>query len=76
MNKEERKKLLEELSKLNYGRALEDLLDEELEKLKNQRYTTLDKYLARDMAEDIINSLFTFLEKRNSHSGHKKVNYT
>lgn len=76
MPKEERKKLLEELSKLNYGTALADLLDEELDKLRSERYTTLDKYHGREMAEEILNNIFVFLERRNPQKSTKKVNYT
>lgn len=76
MNKEERRKLLSELSKLNYGLALGDFLDEELEKLRGERYSTLDKYHGREMAEDILNNIFVFLERRNPQKNTKKVNYT
>lgn len=76
MPKEERKKLLSELSKLNYGRALGDYLDEELERLRDEKYDTLDKYHGREIAEDILNNIFVFLERRNPQKNTRKVNYT
>jgi hypothetical protein len=77
MNKEERKKLLEDLAKLNYGRALTDLIEEELSKIDTvDGITSLEEAIGRKYAVKTLNTIFSFLEKRSPHNNTKKVNYT
>lgn len=77
MNKEERQKLLEELSKLSYARALEDLLDEEMAKIDTvDNITSLEEAIGRQRAKETINRVFAFLIKRNPQGVKKKTSYT
>lgn len=77
MNKEERKKLLSELSKSPQGKALADFLDEELAKLDSVKgVTSLDEALGRGKAVEIIERLFSFMERRNPQVVHKGRTYT
>jgi hypothetical protein len=61
----ENKKLLEDLSRTSYGRALSEFLKKELEELKDvSNATSWDDALGRKHATRIIERLFSFMEEK------------
>lgn len=61
----ETKKLLEELNRNNYGKALREYLDAELAEIKNIcNAKTLKEMEGRQHAVKLIEKLFSFMEER------------
>ena len=61
----EHKKLLEDLSRTSYGKALSEFLNKELEELKDvTNAQSWDDALGRKHAVRIIERLFSFMEEK------------
>ena len=59
------KELLESMSKTQYGKAIQEFLDEELLKLNNVKtIDTFDDALGRKKAVEIIDKLFMFIREK------------
>ena len=71
----ENQALLAELGKNNHGRVLSAFLDEELRVLSEEKYDKIEKYWAREMTIDVINKLFSFLNRTNTQVDKKKTLY-
>lgn len=79
MVKPEHLKLLEELPKTAYGKALAAYLDDELSSIDTvagAKNAKLEELIGRELAVDLINKIFYFLGRRNPQVAKKKVNYT
>lgn len=63
--KENRNKALDDLAKGEYGKALFLFIDEKIKKLDTARgYTDQIELLGRQKAIDILEEIFSFLDKR------------
>jgi hypothetical protein len=77
MKKEERNQLLQDLAKTNFGRALEELLNEELAKIDTvDNITTLEEAIGRQKAKQVIEAVFSFMGRANPQSTLHKQTYT
>jgi hypothetical protein len=62
----ESRKLLEELGKTQFGRALIEYLNDEMEEIADVRNSkTWEETLGRQIALGVIDKLFTFMVERN-----------
>lgn len=77
MSKEERQKLLAELSRTNMGRALQDLIEEELSKIDTVKgVKSLEEALGRELATESLERIFSFLDKPNPQAPRNKLIHT
>ena len=66
------KKLLSELSRTSYGRALQEYLDEHFNELKDvSNAKSWDDTLARQQAVRILKNLFYFMEEKKTSDKQK-----
>lgn len=75
MISKENQELLEQLGKSNFGRALNALIEDELTVLSKEKYDKIEKYWAREMTEEKLNKVFSFLNRGNAQVDKKKTLY-
>lgn len=79
MDKETRKKHLEELKNTPYGKALLSFLEEEISNIdtvKGARLLSKEEMIGREIALEILEKLFYFMEKNNPQGVKRKVTYS
>ena len=65
-----------ELNKTNHGKALRELLDEEMEKINDiTTCTSWDETIGRKHSMLLIRKIFSFMDKKEATKKHKN-NYT
>lgn len=70
------KRLLEELGKMPYGKALKEFIDEELKEVSDiTKIESWDDALARQKAIHIVRKLFSFMNSNTSGVDKKKDIY-
>lgn len=77
--KPESKKLLEELPRTTYGKALQEYLDEEVAKIdtvKGAKGLSHDQLVGREIALEIVEKLFYFMGQANPQPGKGKISYS
>lgn len=72
----EYQKLLNDLGKSAYGKALASFLEEELESLNKEKYDQVEKYWAREGTEEIVRRLFSFMKGSNPQGVKGKTTYS
>lgn len=71
------RQLLEELSKMAHGKAVRELLNEEIEKINTVfGVSSFEEVIGRQKAVEALKAIFSFLEKPNPQGSQNKTTYT
>jgi hypothetical protein len=73
----ETRRLLEDLGKSPYSRAIQDFLDDELANIDTVRgVKSLEESLGREIALNLVERLFSFMKRPNPQRSKNKTSYT